>query len=227
MTSSETFSIRLWKRAFDLLIAATGLLLLSPILLLIAVAVRIALGKPVLFWQRRSGIAGKPFTLCKFRTMLNIMPDRLHDFERMTRLGALLRRTSLDELPELWNVVRGEMSLVGPRPLLMQYLDRYSAEQQKRHHVLPGITGWAQVNGRNAISWEERFALDLWYVDHQGFWLDIKILFFTVVRLLRRDGIAKPGFATMPEFMGPERNGESGSGCQTMPSPSLLDRKTS
>lgn len=172
-------------------------------MLVVAVCVRITMGSPVFFRQSRPGLGGRLFVLYKFRTMR--VGDDLgssSDEYRITRLGAFLRKTSLDELPELWNVLRGEMSLVGPRPLLKQYLDRYSHEQKRHHNALPGITGWAQVNGRNAVEWEERFAMDIWYVDHQSLWLDLKILFLTAFRIVRRNGINRPGYATMPEFMG-------------------------
>lgn len=172
-------------------------------MLLVAAGVRFFLDKPVLFRQQRPGLRGRPFTLYKFRTMLpQTEPSDLDDAQRMTGLGNFLRQTSLDELPELWNVLRGDMSLVGPRPLLMQYLNRYSSQQKRRHEVLPGITGWAQVNGRNAISWEQRFALDLWYVDHQSLWLDLKILCLTIPRFLKREGIHASGHPSMPEFAG-------------------------
>jgi len=191
------------KRAFDLLVAAGLLVALSPVLLLLALVVRVGVGRPILFRQVRPGLHGRPFTLYKFRTMH--APRDSHggtDAERLTRLGRLLRATSLDELPELWNVVRGEMSLVGPRPLLTEYLPLYTPEQARRHEVRPGITGWAQVHGRNAVAWEERFALDVWYVDHRSFWLDLKILFLTVGQVLSGRGIAEPGQATMTSFRG-------------------------
>jgi len=195
------------KRFFDLLIAIIVLLLASPLLVVLSILVLLTHGRPVLFRQQRPGYKGRPFYICKFRTMVerfgpdgNLLPDA----ERITRLGRFLRSSSLDELPELINVLCGEMSLVGPRPLLMQYLERYSAEQMRRHDVLPGITGWAQVNGRNAITWEEKFKLDLWYVDNWSFWLDIKILFMTLWKALKREGISQPGHATMEEFMGNE-----------------------
>jgi lipopolysaccharide/colanic/teichoic acid biosynthesis glycosyltransferase len=192
------------KRAFDILIAATTLLVCSPLLLLLGLLIRVRLGAPVLFTQMRPGKEGRPFTLIKFRTMAGVEPDGADpgDATRMTRLGATLRRWSLDELPELWNVLRGEMSLVGPRPLLPEYLPRYSADQARRHEVLPGITGWAQVNGRNAVSWEERFRLDIWYVDHRNFWLDLRILAMTLKRVFSREGINEPGQATMTPFQG-------------------------
>lgn len=195
--------VPVWKRRFDVVTASVALVMASPLMLLVAICVRLFLGKPVLFRQQRPGLRGRPFMLYKFRTMEpqneSASPN---DAQRLTALGSFLRQTSLDELPELWNVLRGHMSLVGPRPLLMQYLNRYSVEQRRRHEVLPGITGWAQVNGRNAISWEQRLALDVWYVDHQSFWLDLKILCLTIPRLLKQEGIRAPKHSTMPEFMG-------------------------
>jgi sugar transferase EpsL len=206
---------RMWgKPLFDVLAAAMLLLILAPLLLILAALVRLRLGRPTLFFQDRTGRGGKIFRLCKFRTMREardasgrLLPDGM----RMTSLGTFLRSTSLDELPELWNVLKGEMSLVGPRPLLPQYLSRYSPEQARRHEVRPGITGWAQVMGRNALSWEERFTLDVWYVDHLSFALDLKILWLTLWTVLRRDGISAHGEATMGEFKGShpsEANGE-------------------
>lgn len=193
------------KRILDLALTSVGLLLLSPFLLLLAVWVRHAHGSPVLFRQQRPGYRGKPFTVYKFRTMTeardaqgNLLPDS----ERLTRLGRFMRSTSLDELPECFNVLRGEMSLVGPRPLLMQYLERYTPQQARRHDMLPGITGWAQINGRNLLSWEDRFRLDVWYIDHWSFWLDIKILALTLWKAIRREGINPVGQEIMPEFMG-------------------------
>jgi lipopolysaccharide/colanic/teichoic acid biosynthesis glycosyltransferase len=193
------------KRLLDVAASAAGLLLLSPLLLVLMLVVRAGLGSPVFFRQIRPGLEGRPFELIKFRTMredagLGTGVDS--DALRLTRLGRFLRSTSLDELPELWNILRGDMSLVGPRPLLMAYLDRYSPEQARRHLVRPGLTGWAQVNGRNALSWEEKFALDLWYVDNRSFRLDVKILLMTLRRLLAPAGISAEGAATMPEFMG-------------------------
>ena len=193
------------KRLFDLITASLGLLLFGLPLLALAWQVRRKLGSPVLFTQVRPGLHGKPFRMVKFRTMTHARgPDGqlLPDAERLTPFGRWLRATSLDELPELWNVLRGEMSLVGPRPLLMEYLPLYSPEQARRHEVRPGITGWAQVNGRNAISWADKFALDVWYVDHQSLWLDVQILWRTVRKVLLRDGISAPGDATMPKFEG-------------------------
>ncbi|HTV71964.1 MAG TPA: sugar transferase [Rhizobiaceae bacterium] len=193
------------KRGFDIVVSALALVLLSPVFLAIALLVRAKLGSPVLFRQTRPGLSGKPFLLMKFRTMKNASDASgrpLPDADRLTGFGRFLRSTSLDELPELVNVLKGEMSLVGPRPLLMEYLPLYSAEQARRHEVRPGVTGWAQVNGRNAISWEEKFRLDVWYVDNRSFALDAKILAMTVGRLLTRSGISAEGEATMPRFTG-------------------------
>jgi lipopolysaccharide/colanic/teichoic acid biosynthesis glycosyltransferase len=197
--------ISLAKRLFDLLLAALLLVLLSPLLVVIAALVWRKLGRPVLFRQMRAGYRGRSFSVIKFRSMNSRRDDQgqlLPDAQRLTPFGAFLRSSSLDELPELVNVLRGEMSLVGPRPLLMQYLERYSPEQARRHEVLPGITGWAQINGRNAISWEDKFRLDVWYVDHRSFWLDLKILWLTFWKALKREGINQPGQATAEEFMG-------------------------
>ena len=193
------------KRLFDLLASAIGLLLLAVPLSLLAWKVRRKLGSPVLFTQVRPGLHGKPFCMVKFRTMTDERDASgalLPDAQRLTTFGRFLRASSLDELPELWNVLRGEMSLVGPRPLLMEYLPLYSPEQARRHEVRPGITGWAQVNGRNAISWADKFALDVWYVDHRSLWLDVRILWLTVRKVLVRDGISAAGEATMPRFEG-------------------------
>ena len=193
------------KRLFDIVAAIFGLLLLAPVLVIVAWQVKRKLGSPVLFRQTRPGEDSKPFLMVKFRTMLNAVDTQgnsLPDSERMTAFGHFLHSTSLDELPGLWNVLKGEMSLVGPRPLLMEYLPLYSKEQYRRHDVRPGVTGWAQVNGRNAISWEEKFKLDVWYVDNRSFWLDIKILFFTVKKVLVRDGISGGGEVTMGKFTG-------------------------
>lgn len=187
------------KRLFDLALTIPGLLLLAPVLILVALAVRVKLGSPVIFRQQRPGLHGRPFWILKFRTMRE-GPGT--DAERLPPFGRTLRSTSLDELPELLNVLRGDMSLVGPRPLMMGYLPLYSPEQARRHEVLPGITGWAQVNGRNAISWEERFALDVWYVDNRSLWLDAVILWRTVRAVIRREGISAVGDVTMPEFTG-------------------------
>ncbi len=196
------------KRIIDLAASSLAILLLSPLLLVLAVTVRLCLGSPVLFRQRRPGLHGRPFTLYKFRTMADARDDHgclLPDAQRLTRLGRFLRATSLDELPELFNVLKGDMSLVGPRPLLMEYLDRYTPEQARRHAVRPGITGLAQVSGRNALTWEEKFALDVWYVDHVSLWLDLKIIALTVWKILKREGISQPGHATMEEFRGTAR----------------------
>lgn len=193
------------KRLFDFVLASVGLLLLAIPLLLLVRKVRRELGSPVFFTQVRPGMHGKPFKMVKFRSMTSERgPDGqlLPDAVRLTPFGRWLRATSLDELPELWNVLKGEMSLVGPRPLLMEYLPLYSPEQARRHEVRPGITGWAQVNGRNAISWESKFKLDVWYVDNRTLWLDIKVLWLTVKKVVVRDGISAEGEATMPRFTG-------------------------
>jgi len=193
------------KRIFDILVSIALLILLSPVLLLLTIAVAVGMGRPVWFIQMRPGQAGTLFQLRKFRTMKNIQDKHcrvLPDRDRLTGLGRWMRKWSLDELPELYNVLIGDMSLVGPRPLLPQYLGRYTAEQARRHEVKPGITGWAQVNGRNAITWEEKFALDVWYVDNRSFWLDLKILTMTAWKVLRREGISARGEATMLEFVG-------------------------
>ncbi len=210
------------KRAFDLLLSLSALILLSPVLAAAALLVRVFLGSPVLFRQERPGLKGKPFVMLKFRTMTearNGDGNPLPDAQRLTRLGLFLRRTSIDELPELINVLKGDMSMVGPRPLLMRYLERYSPEQARRHEVKPGITGWAQVNGRNAITWEEKFDLDRWYVDHRSLRLDVRIIAMTVWKILSREGINQPGEATMEEFRGVVkgsgrcRKPEGGGGC--------------
>lgn len=193
------------KRLMDLMLTIPAVLVLSPVLLLTALVVRVRLGTPVLFAQQRPGLYGRPFKIFKFRTMTDARtPDglMLTDEKRLTRFGRFLRSSSLDELPELFNVLKGDMSLVGPRPLLMQYLIRYTPEQARRHEVKPGLTGWAQVNGRNALTWEEKFKLDVWYVDNQSFWLDIKIIFMTIWIILKREGINQQGQVTMEEFMG-------------------------
>jgi lipopolysaccharide/colanic/teichoic acid biosynthesis glycosyltransferase len=198
---------RALKLLLDRAAAVAGLLLLSPLLSLVALAIRLNLGSPVLFRQARPGLRGRPFRVAKFRTMrdaLDAAGRPFPDEARLTPLGRFLRASSIDELPQLWNVLCGDLSLVGPRPLLMQYLPRYSPEQARRHDVPPGITGWAQVNGRNAISWEQKFALDVWYVDNWSFWLDLKILLLTFLRVVKRSGISREGHATMPEFMGSE-----------------------
>jgi sugar transferase EpsL len=193
------------KGYLNFIVAVFGIVLLSPLFIIIVVLVRIKLGSPIFFSQLRPGIYEKPFKMIKFRTMLDTLDvdgNQLPDSERITSFGRFLRSTSLDELPELWNVLKGEMSLVGPRPLLMEYLPLYSKEQALRHEVKPGITGWAQVNGRNAISWEDKFRLDVWYVDNQSFWLDMKILLMTFKKVLIRDGISADGDVTMPVFRG-------------------------
>ena len=200
--------VPLSKRLFDLILTLPGLVLISPLLGLIGVLVRIFLGSPVLFRQMRPGKGGEPFDVYKFRTMTDERgsgENLLSDAERMTGLGRFLRSLSLDELPELFNVLRGEMSLVGPRPLLMQYLERYSVEQARRHEVLPGISGWAQVNGRNAITWEDKFRYDVWYVDNWSLWLDIKILLTTGWKVITREGISQLGHTTAEEFMGSDK----------------------
>jgi lipopolysaccharide/colanic/teichoic acid biosynthesis glycosyltransferase len=199
--------IPLSKRLFDLAMTVPGLLVALPAMAIIAMLVRVYHGPPVLFRQQRPGYKGRPFYLYKFRTMTDARDAQgrpLPDEQRLTRLGRFLRSTSLDELPELFNVLRGEMSLVGPRPLLMQYIGRYSPEQMRRHDVLPGITGWAQINGRNALSWPDKFRLDVWYVDHRSLGLDVKILLLTLWKALKREGISQPGHATAEEFMGNE-----------------------
>ncbi|EIV1774909.1 sugar transferase [Vibrio vulnificus] len=198
------------KRLFDFLVSLTALILLSPIIALVAWKIRKNLGSPVLFRQTRPGLNGKPFEMVKFRTMkdaVDAQGNPLPDSERMTPFGDKLRNSSLDELPELWNVLKGEMSLVGPRPLLMQYLPLYSPEQARRHEVRPGVTGWAQINGRNAISWEEKFKLDVWYVDNRSFWLDIKILLLTVKKVFVKEGISADGHVTIAPFTGQEQQG--------------------
>lgn len=193
------------KRILDLSLTIPGILILSPIFILISILISFSYGRPIIFRQKRPGYLGKPFWLYKFRTMTDVRDSDNHllpDSTRITRLGQFLRSFSLDELPELYNVLRGDMSWVGPRPLLMQYLERYSTEQARRHEMLPGITGWAQINGRNDLTWEEKFKLDVWYVDHWTFGLDIKILLVTIIKVLRREGINQPGQATAEEFMG-------------------------
>ena len=193
------------KRTFDFVVALLGLAMLAPLLIVIAILVRWRLGSPVFFTQLRPGMGGRPFRLVKFRTMVDGRDaggKELPDAERLTRFGRFLRSTSLDELPELYNVLVGDMSLVGPRPLLMEYLPLYSAHQRRRHEVRPGITGWAQVNGRNAITWERKFDLDVWYVDNASFWLDLKVLWLTLWRVIRREGISAEGSATAERFTG-------------------------
>ncbi len=201
----SNFYARRGKRWLDVVGAACGLLLTAPAQAVVAIEVRRCMGSPVLFKQRRPGLHGVPFTMLKFRTMLNAADSSgrpLPDAERLTSLGRRLRETSVDELPELWNVLRGDMSLVGPRPLLIEYLDRYTPEQARRHDVRPGVTGWAQINGRNSLSWEEKFALDVWYVDHVSLSLDLQILWRTVRAVLAREGVSAAGHETMPEFSG-------------------------
>jgi sugar transferase EpsL len=198
-----------FKRVFDVISALIGLILLSPLLLVVAVMVRLKLGSPVFFRHQRPGLHGKPFELIKFRTMTDERDadgKLLPDSERLPSFGRFLRSTSMDELPELLCVLKGDMSLVGPRPLMMKYLPRYTAEQARRHEVKPGITGWAQVNGRNASSWKKKFELDVWYADHWNLWLDCKIIMKTFISVFKREGINQPGQATASEFMGTERN---------------------
>lgn len=199
------------KRLLDSVLALSALILLAPLLLLVAALVRIRLGRPVLFRQQRPGRHGQAFTLYKFRTMTDGRDEQdqaLPDAQRLTRLGTLLRASSLDELPELWNVLRGDMSLVGPRPLLMEYLPLYSPEQARRHEVRPGITGWAQVNGRNATNWQERLAMDVWYVEHRSLLLDLRILWLTLRTVVSGSGINHAGHATMPKFTGNGKHGD-------------------
>lgn len=193
------------RHLLDLTAAVLGLLFLSPIILFLIILIRLKLGSPVFFTQTRPGLHGKPFKMIKFRTMTDARDAKgelLPDSVRLTHFGKFLRSSSLDELPELWNVLKSDMGLVGPRPLLTEYLPRYTPEQARRHEVRPGITGWAQVNGRNAISWEDKFKLDVWYVDNQSFWLDLKILFLTIKKVFVREGISAAGEATMPKFTG-------------------------
>lgn len=193
------------KRLFDIVASAFGLLLLAPVIAIVAWKIRRKLGSPVLFRQVRPGLKGKPFEMIKFRTMrdaIDAAGNPLPDSERMTPFGGFLRSSSLDELPELWNVLKGDMSLVGPRPLLMEYLPLYSPEQYRRHEARPGVTGWAQINGRNALSWDEKFKLDIWYVDNRSFWLDLKIILLTIKKVVVRDGISADGEATMAKFTG-------------------------
>ncbi len=193
------------KRVLDIFLTILAILMLSPLFFILAILVVIKFGTPIIFRQQRPGYKGEPFWVYKFRTMTNArdaQDNLLPDSQRITHLGKFLRSYSLDELPELFNILRGEMSLVGPRPLLMQYLERYSPEQARRHDVLPGMTGWAQINGRNALTWKDKFILDVWYVDHWSFWLDIKIIFLTIGKVLRREGINQPGQATAEEFTG-------------------------
>ncbi|WDG76781.1 sugar transferase [Pseudomonas chlororaphis] len=196
------------KRGFDLFASILGLLLLAPVMAIVAWQIRKKLGSPVLFRQIRPGKDGKPFEMVKFRTMRDAhdaMGNPLPDSERMTPFGSFLRSSSLDELPELWNVLKGDMSLVGPRPLLMEYLPLYNSEQYRRHEVRPGVTGWAQINGRNALEWEEKFNLDVWYVDNQSLWLDLKVIFLTIKKVVIRDGISAEGEVTAAKFTGTKR----------------------
>lgn len=198
--------MRALKRLFDFLVALWALSILWPLMLAIALIIRAKMGPPAIFAQERPGYKGRPFTLYKFRTMtLATDADVARDAQRLTPLGATLRRWTLDELPQFWNVLKGDISLVGPRPLLMQYLQRYTPEQARRMDVKPGLTGWAQVNGRNAQTWEDRFTLDVWYVDHWSLWLDARIIWRTLVSVIKKEGVAQEGHATMPEFMGSER----------------------
>jgi sugar transferase EpsL len=197
------------KRTIDVIAGVVGLAALSPVLAITAIMIRVKLGSPVLFRQKRPGLGGKGFVLYKFRTMTErrdasgrLLPDE----QRLTAFGRFLRSASFDELPELFNVLKGDMSIVGPRPLMMKYLSRYTPEQARRHEVKPGVTGWAQINGRNAVSWEDRFKLDVWYVDNWSLWLDLKILVRTVMMVLRREGVTQEGRATMDEFMGTARS---------------------
>ena len=196
---------KFFKRLFDIIASASGLIFLSPVFLILIYLIRTNLGEPVFFTQERPGKDGKPFKMIKFRSMRDAVDkdgNPLPDSERLTPFGKKLRATSLDELPELWNVLKGEMSLVGPRPLLMSYLPLYNEFQNRRHEMRPGVTGWAQVNGRNALSWDEKFAHDIWYIDHYSFWLDMKILFLTVKKVFIKEGISAEGEATMPYFTG-------------------------
>ena len=198
-------SVPISKRIFDITLTIAGGLIISPVIVMTILLVYWYHGKPVLFRQLRPGYKGKPFLVYKFRTMTNKYDEQgnlLPDDQRLTQLGKFLRSTSLDEIPELINIIKGEMSLVGPRPLLMQYLDRYTPEQARRNEVLPGMTGWAQINGRNAITWEDKFRFDVWYVDHWSFWIDVKILILTLWKVVTREGISQPGHATAEEFMG-------------------------
>ncbi len=193
------------NRVFDVTVSLAILIALAPVLLVVATAVRLSLGAPVFFTQIRPGLHGKPFRMFKFRTMrdaTDVVGNILPDEERLTTFGGFLRASSMDELPELWNVFIGDMSLTGPRPLLMEYLPRYNEFQMRRHEVRPGITGWAQINGRNAISWEEKFELDVWYVDHMSFWLNVKILCLSVLKVFQREGINQEGHVTMEKFRG-------------------------
>jgi len=208
MRSTDKLLLRILKRLFDLLASLVLQIILLPVILILSILVWVNLGWPVLFTQERPGLHGGIFKLYKFRSMRNAFDksgNPLPDEQRLTRFGRFLRASSLDELPELFNVLKGEMSLVGPRPLLVEYLERYTPEQARRHDVLPGITGWAQVNGRNAIAWEDKFKLDVWYVDHQSFWLDIKIMLMTLGKVFKREAISAPGSVTAPVFMGSKK----------------------
>ena len=198
---------RIFKRLIDALVSATALILLVPAMATVGLVIWTSMGRPILFKQKRAGYRGRPFTLFKFRTMDDARRQSLPDKDRLTKVGIVLRRWSLDELPQLWNVLIGDMSLVGPRPLLVEYLSRYSPEQARRHGVKPGITGWAQVNGRNALDWEQRFRLDIWYVDHWSLGLDAKIIWKTMQNVLKQEGISQRGHSTMPEFTGNDRLG--------------------
>lgn len=196
------------KRIFDVMSAGLAIVVLLPVILAVALLIRRKLGSPIIFRQVRPGLAGKPFEMIKFRTMKDSVDGSgapLPDAERLGPFGRLLRSSSLDELPELWNVLKGDMSLVGPRPLLMEYLPLYSANEFRRHEVRPGITGWAQVNGRNSLGWKEKFELDVWYVENKNFWLDLKILFLTVKKVIKRDGVSSEGEATMSKFKGDQQ----------------------
>jgi lipopolysaccharide/colanic/teichoic acid biosynthesis glycosyltransferase len=216
MNHSSSFSLspnkkysKIVKSVLDTLVAAMALIVLSPLMVVVAIAIYISIGKPIVFTQPRPGQDGRIFTFYKFRTMSdrrdsqgNLLPDE----ERLTAIGQFLRKSSLDELPQLWNVLKGDMSFVGPRPLLVKYLDRYTTEQARRHEVKPGITGLAQVKGRNAISWDQKFQLDVWYVDHWSLWLDLKILFLTVFKVVQQEGINQEGYVTSEEFKGQMRS---------------------
>ncbi|QHI72082.1 sugar transferase [Aminipila terrae] len=196
---------RFIKRTFDIIVSSCAILVLSPVLLIVSIMVRVKLGSPVIFMQERPGLHAKIFTMYKFRSMTDECDDTgqlMPDHVRLTNFGKFLRKTSLDELPELFNIFKGDMSFVGPRPLLVRYLERYNDEQARRHDVRPGLTGWAQINGRNAITWEEKFRLDVWYVDHWNLWLDLKIFIMTFVKVIRKEGISAEGEATMGEFLG-------------------------
>jgi len=193
------------KRLIDIIGSLIGLTISSPIIVIISIIIYFTMGRPIFFKQVRPGLKGKPFVIYKFRTMLDLRDENgnlLPDEKRLTTIGRFLRSTTLDELPEFWNVLKGDMSLVGPRPLLMEYLDRYNPEQARRHEVKPGMTGWAQINGRNTISWEEKFKLDVWYVDNWNILLDLKIIFLTILKVVKREGISAEGHVTMPEFKG-------------------------